>query len=101
MASFLEELANDEDRPALWWRLSRIFPIPGTVRVPWWVRVHMDQEGSSGPEDPAEEPTEPEIDVIEVREVEEIPDLFDSLTPAAGVAAETTVVATPFPRRPA
>ena len=61
--------------------------------------VHMDQEGEfEAPEDPAEEPTEPEIDVIEVREVEEIP-LTSSipLTPAAGVAAETTVVATPVP----
>ena len=96
---FLEELANDEDRP------RTVVAIVPHISDTWHGAravvgsVHMDQEGEfEAPEDPAEEPTEPEIDVIEVREVEEIP-LTSSipLTPAAGVAAEATVVATPVP----
>lgn len=97
---FLEELANDEDRP------RTVVAIVPHISDTWHGAravvgsVHMDQEGEfEAPEDePAEEPTEPEIDVIEVHEVEEIP-LTSSipLTPAAGVAAETTVVATPVP----
>lgn len=94
---FLEELANDEDHP------RTVVAIVPHISDTWHGAravvgsVHMDQEGEfEAPEDPAEEPTEPEIDVIEVREVEEIP-LTSSipLTPAAGVAAEATVVATP------
>ena len=90
---FLEELANDEDRP------RTVVAIVPHISDTWHGAravvgsVHMDQEGEfEAPEDPAEEPTEPEIDVIEVREVEEIP-LTSSipLAPAAGVAAETTV----------
>ena len=71
---FLEELANDEDRP------RTVVAIVPHISDTWHGAravvgsVHMDQEGEfEAPEDPAEEPTEPEIDVIEVREVEEIP----------------------------
>ena len=92
---FLEELANDEDRP------RTVVAIVPHISDTWHGAravvgsVHMDQEGEfEAPEDPAEEPTEPEIDVIEVREVEEIPAASSiSLTPAVSGtsgAAQTT-----------
>ena len=79
---FLEELANDEDRP------RTVVAIVPHISGDWHGAravvgsVHMDQDGEFEPaEEPAEELTEteeltqaePTIDVVEVREVEEIP----------------------------
>lgn len=79
---FLEELANDEDRP------RTVVAIVPHISGDWHGAravvgsVHMDQDGEFEPaEEPAEElaeteeltQAEPTIDVVEVREVEEIP----------------------------
>lgn len=92
---FLEELANDEDRP------RTVVAIVPHISGDWHGAravvgsVHMDQDGEFEPaEEPAEELTEteeltqaePTIDVVEVREVEEIPST--SLTPLTPVVSD-------------
>lgn len=97
---FLEELANDEDRP------RTVVAIVPHISDTWHGAravvgsVHMDQDGEFEPakEEPVEELTEPEIDVIEVREVEEIP-LTSSipLIPAASGVTEAVRTVDPKP----
>ena len=92
---FLEELANDEDRP------RTVVAIVPHISGDWHGAravvgsVHMDQDGEFEPaEEPAEELTEteeltqaePTIDVVEVREVEEIPST--SSTPLTPVVSD-------------
>ena len=92
---FLEELANDEDRP------RTVVAIVPHISGDWHGAravvgsVHMDQDGEFDPaEEPAEELTEteeliqaePTIDVVEVREVEEIPST--SSTPLTPVVSD-------------
>lgn len=92
---FLEELANDEDRP------RTVVAIVPHISGDWHGAravvgsVHMDQDGEFEPaEEPAEELTEteeltqaePTIDVVEVREVEEIPSA--SSTPLTPVVSD-------------
>ena len=92
---FLEELANDEDRP------RTVVAIVPHISGDWhgaravMGSVHMDQDGEFEPaEEPAEELTEteeltqaePTIDVVEVREVEEIPST--SSTPLTPVVSD-------------
>lgn len=92
---FLEELANDEDRP------RTVVAIVPHISGDWHGAravvgsVHMDQDGEFEPaEEPAEELTEteelaqaePTIDVAEVREVEEIPST--SSTPLTPVVSD-------------
>lgn len=92
---FLEELANDEDRP------RTVVAIVPHISGDWHGAravvgsVHMDQDGEFEPaEEPAEELTEteeltqaePTIDVVEVREVEEIP--LTSSTPLTPVVSD-------------
>lgn len=92
---FLEELANDEDRP------RTVVAIVSHISGDWHGAravvgsVHMDQDGEFEPaEEPAEELTEteeltqaePTIDVVEVREVEEIPST--SSTPLTPVVSD-------------
>ena len=95
---FLEELANDEDRP------RTVVAIVPHISGDWHGAravvgsVHMDQDGEFEPaEEPAEELTEteeltqaePTIDVVEVREVEEIPSTSSiPLIPAASGVTE-------------
>lgn len=92
---FLEELANDEDRP------RTVVAIVPHISGDWHGAravvgsVHMDQDGEFEPaEEPAEELTEteeltqaePTIAVVEVREVEEIPST--SSTPLTPVVSD-------------
>lgn len=92
---FLEELANDEDRP------RTVVAIVPHISGDWHGAravvgsVHMDQDGEFEPaEEPAEELTEteeltqaePTIDVVEAREVEEIPST--SSTPLTPVVSD-------------
>lgn len=92
---FLEELANDEDRP------RTVVAIVPHISGDWHGAravvgsVHMDQDGEFEPaEEPAEELTEteeltqaePTIDVVEVCEVEEIPST--SSTPLTPVVSD-------------
>lgn len=95
---FLEELANDEDRP------RTVVAIVPHISGDWHGAravvgsVHMDQDGEFEPaEEPAEELTEteeltqaePTIDVVEVCEVEEIPSTSSiPLIPAASGVTE-------------
>lgn len=99
---FLEELANDEDRP------RTVVAIVPHISGDWHGAravvgsVHMDQDGEFEPaEEPAEELTEteeltqaePTIDVVEAREVEEIPST-SSIPPIPAASGVTEAVRT-------